>query len=82
MSHELPPEALQQIIDDHVAKLLEHFDSVTILVTDHRGAEDDTICYEGGGGNLYARKGIVQEWLTTQDQYARNWAMPKRGKAK
>lgn len=74
MSQELSDDALQKIVDDHVARLLEHFDSVTILITHHSGEPAETCSYDGGGGNLYARIGKAQEWLTMQDQFTRSFA--------
>lgn len=56
-------EAFQKLVDDHVAKLLEHFDSVTILVTSHDGDAGETSGYVGGGGDYYARIGKANEWL-------------------
>lgn len=56
-------DELQKLVDDHVAQLLEHFDSVTILVTAHGGVPAETAGYVSGGGNYYARIGKAKEWL-------------------
>lgn len=77
MTQELSQDELQKIVDDHVSRLLENFDSVTILVTHHSGEHSETFGYDGGGGNLYARIGKAQEWLTIQDQHVRNWISRK-----
>ena len=65
-------------VDELVAKLLEHFDSVRIFVTRHNGQDSETQSYDSGGGNLYAQLGQVREWLTFQDQYARSFADKKQ----
>lgn len=54
---------VQNLVDNHVAQLLEHFDSVTILVTAHGGVPAETAGYVSGGGNYYARIGKAKEWL-------------------
>lgn len=72
----ITPE-LKAKVDDTVAKLSEHFDSVRVFVTLHNGGESETQSYETGGGNFYAQLGQVQEWLSIQDQYQRNWADKK-----
>lgn len=76
------PDDLQKIVDDHCATLLEHFDSVTILVTSHNGGAAETAGFDGGGGNYYARIGKAQEWLLMQEQHVINWTTKKSGKAK
>lgn len=53
----------EKIVDNHVAQLLEHFDSVTILVTQHDGGASETASYVSGGGNYYARIAKANEWL-------------------
>jgi hypothetical protein len=68
----------QARVDESVAKLLEHFDSIRIFVTRHNGQESETESYDSGGGNLYAQLGQIQEWLTFQDQYARSFAASKQ----
>lgn len=74
-------EELQALVDQHVAQLGEHVDSVAVFVT--VGSEDgqcDTIACDGGCGNFYARQGQIEEWLTIQKQYQRNWAIRKDAK--
>lgn len=71
MNQELSPDALQKILEEHTARLMENFDSVTILTTAYNSETGDTEGYESDGGNLYARIGRAQEWLTKQDQYVR-----------
>lgn len=63
-----------RVLSNHVATLLEHFDSVRIFVTKVSTDEDgitssDTANY--GGGNFYATLGSVQEWLVCQEERAR-----------
>lgn len=68
----------QLIVDEAVAKLLEHFDSVKIFVTRHDGDKQATDSYDAGGGNLYAQLGQIHEYLAYQDQYARDVATHNR----
>lgn len=50
-----------KILEKHVNGLLEHFDTVTILVTRQNG---DTTCYRSrGAGNIFARYGQGVVWL-------------------
>jgi hypothetical protein len=55
--------SLHQIVDSHIAQLLEHCDAVQILMT---GPLDDT---EGvwslarGGGNWFARQGLAHQFI-------------------
>ena len=71
---EIIPEQEQKLVDDTVAKLSEHFDSVRIFVTRHEGNESNTASYETGGGNFYAQLGQIREWLGIQDQFQRQYA--------
>lgn len=61
--------------DEFRDKILEHVDSVNIMVTFHNGCTESTGSYETGGGNLYAQLGQVREWLDIQEQYHRNQAI-------
>jgi len=68
------PESDQLKVRESVSKLLEHFDSVLILVTRHNGSGGpggETHSYEYGGGNYYAQLGQVTEWISMQDQFQR-----------
>lgn len=63
-------------IAEMAKELGEHCDSVRIFIT----AQDENGLTSGidtGYGNLYAQIGQVQEWMTIQDQYARNHAIRK-----
>lgn len=64
------------LVDECVAKIREHVDSVQIFV--NKQLEDgtsNTMFYERGAGNLYARHGQVYEWLVIQRQFQKNYAM-------
>lgn len=55
-------------VEEHLAQLGEHFDTVTILVTKHDGSsEDGTLKIVRGQGNWFARYGQMIEWIRTQD---------------
>lgn len=63
--------------DEFRDKILEHVDSVRILVTFHDGNKAITSTYDTGGGNFFAQLGQVHEWLCIQEQYQRNHAIKK-----
>lgn len=56
-----------EIIRSHVARLLEHFDSVEIFVTRQDEESEATDAFNLGGGNLYARIGQIRQWLMMED---------------
>lgn len=66
------------MVDEAVAKLLEHYDSVRIFVTRQVGATATTESYDSGGGNLYAQLGQIREWQEFQTQYAHSFAAKKQ----
>ncbi len=68
---------MEEMIQRKACELAEHFDSVQIFVTRHRGGEEMTASYEFGKGNFYARYGQIAEWLSIQDQFQRNHAIRK-----
>ncbi len=70
-------EEIANMVNKHCSELMEHVDTVQILVTWHSGGEEVTRSYETGKGSIYARQGQVDEWLRIQHQYARNWAARK-----
>lgn len=68
-----------KLLDEHVDKLMEHFDSVQIFATRQHSAvtgdsDKNTMSCESGGGNFYARMGQVREWLIRQDTYVEEHA--------
>lgn len=67
----------KKVVDEAVAKLSEHFDSVRVFVTRHNGGDGETESYETGGGNFYAQLGQITEWVSIQDQFQRNHAIKK-----
>lgn len=67
---------LKLVVEKAASDLAEHFDSVRIFVT-MPGEPAETNSYETGRGNYYAQLGQVAEWLTIQEQFARNWAIKK-----
>jgi len=56
--------------------LMEHFDTVHIFATRHRGRDAGTTFCNWGSGNWYARYGQVRTWILRQeaweDQQGRN----------
>ena len=58
-----------KMLDAHVARLCEHFDTVQIFVTRHDG--EYCMVANRGNGNWYARYGQIHEWLIQEDERAR-----------
>lgn len=54
-------EQIQSVVRHACDSLMEHVDSVRIFVTYHDGSKDESA-------------GHIQEWMVTQDQYARTKA--------
>jgi len=63
-------EVDQQLLDRAIAPLMEHFDTVQIVVT--RLANDGTMLAARGRGNWYARVGSVRDWLVSEDENTRH----------
>lgn len=68
-------EQLAKEIDSFVARMSEHCDSVRIFITKQDGT--NTKSYTKGGGNFYAQRGQVLEWIEIQKQCERNQVLPK-----
>jgi hypothetical protein len=64
-------------IDEALDTLAEHFDSVHLFCTKYESAsegddgESGTIAMSAGRGNIYARIGLIREWLIRQDERGR-----------
>lgn len=54
-------EQQEKLIEEHLAKLIEHFDSVQILAsfTDDEGTKS----FSFGRGDWYARQGLAHEFI-------------------
>ena len=64
-------DKIKHLVDDACTRLIEHVDSVQILVTFHTEDGQPTSSYETGRGNFFARLGQVVEWLEMQREYER-----------
>lgn len=64
-------ESDRKIVNEAADRLMEHFDSVRIFVTRHRGDTEESQGYTTGGGNFYAQAGQVSEWVVTQNENVR-----------
>lgn len=53
----------QRFLDQKLAELMEHFDTVQIVVTRHEKATDTTYKMSKGSGNMYARVCSMEAWL-------------------
>lgn len=63
-------DELHDKMDRMIASLMEHCDSVSIIVT--RKAEGDSwSMLASGDGNVYARAGAMREWLVRDDEGTR-----------
>lgn len=61
-------ERVQKVVDE----LIEHFDSVQILVTRvETGELNGTVTLSLGAGNWYARYGQVKDWMIKIDERSR-----------
>lgn len=69
---ETPDDKALKMIEGHVGRLSEHFDSVRILCTKHENGQ--TKNYTIGAGNWYAQIGQVREWVTIDDERVRDHA--------
>lgn len=68
----------EALVDKVVEQLGEHFDTVQIFVTCHEsGEEGGTVSCINGSGNYYARVGLVNEWLTKEDEKTREYMRPE-----
>ena len=47
--------------------LMEHFDTVQIFATRHVDDDTGTVSVQWGGGNWFARRGQIGEWVLKQD---------------
>lgn len=59
----------EELIQSHLNALSEHFDAVQIIACRHEaGALDGTLSVWLGSGNVFARIGVVQEWLLSMTE--------------
>lgn len=54
-----------------VDQLIEHFDTVQVLVTRCNGDEDGTVSVSLGAGNWFARYGHVKDWIVKEEEKVR-----------
>ena len=66
-------EQVTKEIETFVNRMSEHVDSIRIFVTKCDGKNTKT--FTTGGGNFYAQKGQVEEWIEVQRQCERNTAV-------
>jgi len=69
-----PSPEQQKIIQQAVDQLREHFDSVTILVT--KDEVDRTTNAVGGGGDFFARYGMIKHWLMREEEKTKREVWP------
>ena len=61
-----------RILTSHVNSLMEHFDTVEILVTRNAEAKlSGTVYLNRGAGNWFARYGQMREWVTCEEEHMR-----------
>lgn len=70
-------QQLHALVEQHVAALSEHFDSVRIFTTLYRPETSETSSFDAGSGNFMAQLGQINEWILIQQQFQRNWAIRK-----
>lgn len=72
MSEEEEQKANLAIVQEHVDKLGEHFDTVQIYVTRYEShKEGGTVNINLGTGNWFTRFGQVKEWAVRVDEDTR-----------
>jgi regulator of sigma D len=54
---------LHKVLEIKTDELMEHFDTVQIVVTRHNRLDETTDMMSRGRGNLYARVSSVDAWL-------------------
>jgi hypothetical protein len=59
------------LVQHHVDKLMEHFDTVQVFVSKHNPVENRTEFLSKGAGNNYARYGQVKQWVIEDEEAAR-----------
>lgn len=64
-----------KLLDNSVAVLMEHFDTVQIVATRH--GIDGTCCAARGAGNIYARAASIREWLVKDNEESRQMMRPR-----
>lgn len=75
MNNNPSKEEDEAIVRHHVQQLVEHFDTVQIMVSRHMPAEKDgTVAVTQGAGNWYARRGQARDFLMHGDENVREHA--------
>lgn len=57
----------RRLVDNQVAVLMEHFDTVQIFCTRSDPDRGITTNIDGGNGNWFARRGQVRDWVRHHD---------------
>lgn len=71
MPDDIPDKDIE-MVNAHVEKLGEHFDTVHVFVTRHEPTtEGGTIGLGIGAGNWFSRYGQIKEWVIKQDEQTR-----------
>jgi hypothetical protein len=63
---------LRGVLDAHVGRLLEHFDSIRVFASVRAG--DISITFTNGGGAWETQRGQVHEWVLYHDEQMREKA--------
>lgn len=70
----LKPETPEDILQEALESLREHFDNVQIFASSHVStgtSENDTDAWTVGSGNWHARCGQIQDWMLREDENVR-----------
>lgn len=59
-------EQLQNYLEHKCAEIMEHVDSVQIVVTVHNKVDNSTSLISNGKGNIYSRIGACEDWINKQ----------------
>lgn len=64
-------DTVESMTEEFIARVMEHADSVRVVVTIHQGDKEETAMLTLGSGNAYAQQQAVEDWLRRQKQQAR-----------
>ena len=71
-------EKVREILNQHADQLIEQVDSLRIFACVRAEGGETEIGITVGRGSRYAQRGVVQEWLTNENEHDREDAREER----
>jgi hypothetical protein len=71
---ETPYQRDGKLIESAIKTLSEHFTNIQVFATRYENEEAGTLHWIKGHGDIWAREGIVKDWLVKQDEFTRHMA--------